>query len=366
MQVKNPNILNDEIFKNLLSSPNLHSSKAFITLDTNQAHTNIDWLGSRMFIDNGLFQDQRKLDPDSYVEKALKAFFYVTQLGRLAKSAIESVGGEIIQSSNFNKIFQSLTKTENFKEVLDIVALDIINNKSNKLLVEITTTEKGTLGSYSKYSNKVTITKDSIFEPNFKGTFIHELWHHVLTNVFNNESKPYFENDSKSHIAYKQAIYDSLTNIYREILNEEPGFFNSSYELGKELSNKISDNIIWKEFFNSYSLKTAIQLYNFLNTITSVFNNGYTSGDEEAEFIVRYEQLIASDTNQELLELLLPMKEYIDCFVKPVMHDYIDHHPQNHMLLSVGNDFEQKFGDDFIPVNGTCLAGAFEHFSYNQ
>lgn len=333
-----PEIEDDKAIQALFTQLSLHKTSVYKKIeDSTKPHTNLEWINNQLRI-----------------ETPQKPNFFTTVLSKIltkvgAIDFLESIGGKIINSENFSNMLDSLEANETFKELLDIAAIHFINHPKSKFYLvnkmeKYTGKDETHLGHYNADSNE-TILQMDLFVNDLKGTLIHEFGHLAMQDVFCNKYKPYFSKDKVSAKAYGIAIYKSLENIYKYLFHKESPVFDTSYELGKaiiEYSEYLAPDLLNPGINIIFEDKEIYQNHSFFNSFLYVYDTkSYEEKKEESEFIVRYEEQVASGAKKELLNLLKPLKEYMDNFVKPVMQDYIAHQPSSHMLICSLDEYSE-------------------------
>lgn len=297
----------------------------------------------------------------------------------------------LVSSQACVSAIESLSELSDLKEVLDIRALSMLKNDNINTLIlnNFFINDKGNFvgGELSPDNDEIYVARTA--KSMFKGRLIHELGHSAINNVFNNDVKPYKINDQVSEHAYNMAITQCLKNFYKALYKTESPDFENRFEFGKKLAQGYFDNSMYGyikktiqsnfgdqavEFLDGlvdiyytefYDIKEYVAIKNFLNVYQC-----YDADNEHAEFIVRYEELVASGFDNNSLKTLQPLKDYIDKFVKPEMQDFIATHEYNHLLLCPREKYidqieEDSFVNEALHDNYTnSTAGHILEFCY--
>ena len=274
---------------------------------------------------------------------------------------------KLFKSYEINNFFNLFTKVEELQDILNVVALHGIMNKTFKILFYKTSADDGTEGSANYLLSEIFIGKN-LFLSEVKSTFIHEIGHYAMFEVFNNNFKPYKIYDVNSRKAYELAIYECLDNIHKELFGiQNPIKYNSSYEFGTVIV--IKKNEVSSSFYEYWKFPT--DKTSFIDSFLEVYSyESYSKKNEHAEFIVRYEQGVAAGYGSDILQITQPLKNYLEEYVKPAMREYVYNHSMNHLLMSplekyINSKDQMKLDDSASFHNETCMVKEFDYDSHN-
>lgn len=205
----------------------------------------------------------------------------------------------------------------------------------------------GAVGLYrsGKKQIMVQVAQDGKF---YKGVFTHEVAHKLMYQLFN-KAEPY-SNDSEK-IEYHSSITKTFNNIlgfceywlqrkgagslleikpnYHSLANFERGkFLYDSFVYADKLDSQKSTSHSIQT--NATSHKEVVAKNCFYGVIKDIFltmyDGYYAPSQEDAEFIVRYPQAIATgcyDANPTVQAILEPIKAYWDKVIEKKMDEYI-------------------------------------------
>jgi hypothetical protein len=359
---------------NLYEKQPLNVKDNYITLSTN-----IDWILTKTFIEDkpkdlelySLFDKYIKTKIDIRLKMGfLDEFLMNNDKNQTSFSDINIKRSELFEDCkkeliDYNKIhstLKELEKIEILQQMLDVIALEtVINTRSHISIVSSipnyapVVDAPETLGGYYM-PKEYEVAFHYLTDKNaLKATFIHELWHKAMYIVFDNKQNPYFNEDTSAKQVYEAAIFKTLNN-FANFLNVDTNITDSTYQYG----SLIMDNSWYNKCLKDPSIKeTYKETFEIINTFLPMYLGGklfYVDEREHAEFIVRYEQLVAEGFSNESLEILTPLKEYIDIYVKPHMEEYVDNHPMRHLLISPVDGYIDFAGN--IPMNATCAVNS--------
>jgi hypothetical protein len=209
---------------------------------------------------------------------------------------------------------------------------------------------------HPQYDNSIFLLKDmSMLYTDFRGVFIHELWHFNMNCLFDNGASPFYRGDENAKTEYYQAITYTLLNVAKE-LNNNITNSSSSYKVGNELESENRDNLVEillydqimcllsfdddcviEEFQQIDAISDFLNIYNpnFYAAAKEADQQGIANYAEEAEFLVRYPQQLAKGGDEKYLTMFKPIDDFITNNIDPIMDKYL----AEHMNL----------------VNGTCI-----------
>lgn len=345
-----------ELLNPLLVKLNILSTqKPFNSINNyNSSHTNIEWIENKLFYETPFPKHVQITILNKILQKIVAPV--ALPLRSLYHYFIEPIFGSIIDTHDkLANTLTSLNKNPHLKEVLDITALNCIESKDYCIMVADNIKLHHPNNNYAlgfHYNNKILLSNIKLTSA-FKSLLIHESWHLAMSEIFKNSRNPYKEEDIEAKLFYKQSISNTLKNICETFYTINCSDFNNNYEFGKLLSNQLF-KMQFEKFISSSNTDKLIKEYYFLSKILSPYSSSYEQEEEDSEFIVHYEEQVASGVSIEFLNILSPLKEYIDKFIKPAMRDYIDSHPMDHLLTRTPEE-PSKIEDIVYNENEVCL-----------
>jgi len=345
----------------------LQNGPIHIIENKNIPHTNTEWLASHSYTNDNALKGVKRDESEPFEENT-------------DFSTLKSVG--------INYLLDSFRQTEELQDVLNVMALYSIEHSDFRILFGNIGSEMSSRG-HSNYNGNEVAIKAPFALSSARGTLIHELWHYALHEIFQNNAYPYIEGDEVSKKAYEKAMYKCLENLYREMYpTKKLATFDSTHKfclfIKSELNafhdhrskawedesanyNKDEHNVgLWskiKSLFDSlissahslFQEDNNVNMYLSHDTLSLIlhslicyqydkyYNNMISS--EHVEFVVRYEDRVAAGYDPEQLNLLQPLKAYIDIYVKPAMREYVDTHPSRHLLINHNDAYSNSNKD---------------------
>lgn len=246
------------------------------------------------------------------------------------------------------------------KQILLLHALDSINHNKFSIYLLRNNTESGVKGFYNR-KNKVVIyskiDKEKIDSTKVdENTLLHELMHKALDRVFDNNARPYFEDDLEAQKAYHECMKAVLINCIEAVIPfEELSQFPCNkkccfYFGNKCYQSKIKFPYTWslnmtfdqlvKNCFQDRQLLTLAAIRSkkgqsmltpyadsLLRKLQILFSgNSYKINVLDQEFITNMTHGFLSPEAQNS-KLIQPLMEFIKNFVLPEMENFIADHP---------------------------------------